>query len=186
MPNWCANSLQLTAASKEEADEFAIFLKSLQRNHDADSSQPTLFGYFVPEEWEEDEDRDTIMPNWYSWHIEHWGSKWDASMHDWAWVDDTTVVLTFDTAWSPPIETYEAMVEQGWLVSATYYESGMCFVGSWIDGEDEHYNFADCETPEAVRELIGNELDDEYDISGWMEQMIEEQAQMDAEESSNG
>ena len=178
MPNWCANSLQLTAASKEEADELSIHLKKLNIITKEGEKEPTFFGFFVPETWGEED--------WYWSRVEAWGTKWDASMNDWSWVDDTTVVLTFDTAWSPPIAAYEAMVEQGWLVSATYYEPGMCFVGSWINGEDEHYNYADCETPEAVRELIGNELDDEYGVSEWMEQALQEEAEMNVEESSNG
>ena len=57
------------------------------------------------------------------------GELSDASMHDIHWVDDRTVVMSFDTAWSPPIGVYEAMVEQGWAVSATYFEP-VWFVGS--------------------------------------------------------
>jgi hypothetical protein len=171
MPNWCNNSLQLTAASKEEAEELSIHLKKLNEDVKDGEKEPTFFGFFVPETWDEE--------NWYWSRVEAWGTKWDASMHDWAWIDDTTVVLTFDTAWSPPIATYEAMAEQGWGVSATYNEPGMCFVGSWVDGEDEHYDYADCETAEAVRELIGDDLDDEYGISEWMEEMIEEEAKME-------
>jgi hypothetical protein len=175
MPNWCTNSLQLTAATKEEADELSIHLKKLNEPTKEGEKEPTFFGFFVPETWD---DKD-----WYWNRVEAWGTKWDASMHDWAWVDDTTVVLNFDTAWSPPIEAYEAMAEQGWLVSATYYEPGMCFVGSWNDEVgSEHYDYADCDTPEAVRELVGDELDDEYGISDWMEQMLEEEKQIEAEE----
>ena len=61
----------------------------------------------------------------------------------------------------------------------------MCFVGSWVNGDEEHYDYADCDTAEEVRNLIGTELDDEYGISEWMEQMLEEENQMDAEGSSN-
>jgi hypothetical protein len=179
MPNWCSNSLQLTAASKEEADELSIHLKKLNEDVKDGEKEPTFFGFFVPETWDDE--------NWYWSRVEAWGTKWDASMHDWHWVDDLTVVMTFDTAWSPPIATYEAMSEQGWGVSATYYEPGMCFVGSWQDdGEDEHYDYAECETPEAVIELIGKDLDDEYGISEWMEQMLEEEKLIEAEESSDG
>jgi len=177
MPNWCANSLQLTAASKEEADELSIHLKKLNEDTKEGEKEPTFFGFFVPETWN-DED-------WYWNRVEAWGTKWDASMHDWSWVDDTTVVLTFDTAWSPPIAAYEAMVEQGWLVSATYHEPGMCFVGSWNDeAGSEHYDYAEYDTPEEVRNYISKDLDDEYGISDWMEQMLEEEKQMEAEESN--
>jgi len=91
------------------------------------------------------------------------------------WIDDFTVVMTFDTAWGPPIGVYEAAVEQGWGVHATYYEPGMGFVGSFVDGDDEHYDYHECDTPEEVRELVGDDLDDEFGISDWMQQMIDEE-----------
>lgn len=182
MPNWCNNSLQLTAASKEEADELHNFLKTYQDATPEGKMEKTFFGFFVPEEWEEDKDGTQTFPNWYFWRVENWGTKWDASMHDWNWVDDYTVVMAFDTAWSPPIQVYEAMMEQGWGVSATYYEPGMCFVGSWVDGEEEYYEYSQCETPEEVRELIGEELDDEFGVSDWMEQMLEDERQWEEQE----
>jgi len=162
MPNWCNNSLQLTAASKEEANEL--------RQHFEKQSEDdwTFFGFFVPETWDED--------NWYWSRVEAWGTKWDASIGSIDWVDDYTVCMTFDTAWSPPIATYEAMMEQGWGVSATYYEPGMCFTGTWSDGEDVHYDYSAVSDPQELRDLIGEELDDEYGISDWMEQMLEEEA----------
>ena len=162
MPNWCNNSLTLTAASKEEADELCQHFK----NEDTDDNW-TFFGFFVPEEWDRDD--------WYWSRVNAWGTKWDASMSHADWVDDFTVVMTFDTAWGPPIGVYEAAVEQGWGVHATYYEPGMGFVGSFVDGDDEHYDYHECDTPEEVRELVGDDLDDEFGISDWMQQMIDEE-----------
>ena len=37
--------------------------------------------------------------NWYDWHLEHWGTKWDCYSH----VEDDECNITFDTAWSTPI-----------------------------------------------------------------------------------
>lgn len=175
MPNWCNNSLQLTAASKEEANELAEFLNTYQ-DSDTPEGQPekTFFGFFVPEEWNQDD--------WYWSRVNNWGTKWDANMYDVSWVDDYTVVLGFDTAWSPPIHVYEAMSEQGWGVSATYFEPGMAFVGSWIDGVDEHYDFAEC-TSATVREVVGDDLDDEWGISEMMAQYEEEEEEYDIQTS---
>ena len=161
MPNWCSNSLTLTAASKEEADELHKHLE----NQEAEDW--TFFGFFVPEEWDED--------NWYWSRVEAWGTKWDASLEDVSWVSDTDVCLIFNTAWGPPIGVYEAAVEQGWGVHATYYEPGMGFVGSFIDGDDECYEYHSCETPEEIRDHIPGDLDEEYGISDWMQQMIDEE-----------
>jgi hypothetical protein len=52
-------------------------------------------------------------------------------------------------------------------VEATYYESGMAFVGRWYDCYDECIEFSG-ETSETVRDVIGDELDDEYGISETM------------------
>lgn len=175
MPNWCNNSLQLTAATKEEAKELCILLETLDGDTSNEENAPTFFGHFVPEQWDENE--------WYWSRVEAWGTKWDASIHSWDFVDDFTVVISFDTAWSPPIGVYNAMVEQGWGVSATYYEPGMCFVGAWVDGVEEHYEYALCETPEAIREMIGEDLDDEYGISDMMQVYLEEEKEY---EESNG
>jgi hypothetical protein len=70
---------------------------------------------------------------------------------------------------------YEAAVEQGWGVHATYYEPGMGFVGSFIDGDDEYYEYHSCQTVEEIRDHIPDDLDEEYGISDWMQQMIDEE-----------
>lgn len=44
-------------------------------------------------------------------------------------VEDDTIHLNFDSAWSPPEEVYEYLEEQGWSVWATYYEPGMEIAG---------------------------------------------------------
>ena len=67
MPNWCNNSLTLTAASKEEADELYKHLKK-----DELDEGWTFFGFFVPEEWDEDD--------WYWSRVNAWGTKWDANI----------------------------------------------------------------------------------------------------------
>ena len=66
MPNWCNNSVTLTAASKEEADELFQHMKK------EDDEGWTFFGFFVPEDWDEN--------NWYWSRVEAWGTKWDASL----------------------------------------------------------------------------------------------------------
>ena len=174
MPNWCANSLTLTAASKEEAQELCDHLS----NQDAENSIAdgwTFFGFFVPETWNEED--------WYWSRVNAWGTKWDANMAGYDWIDDYNLVMSFDTAWSPPIAVYEAAMEQGWGVVATYYEPGMCFVGSWVDGADEHYEFQEC-TSKDVRDVVGDDLDDEWGISEMMEEWERESEEYDLQETA--
>jgi hypothetical protein len=67
MPNWCANSLTLTAATKEEAQELHAHLL----NQEVDDW--TFFGFFVPETWES---RRVVL--WS--RVNSWGTKWDANL----------------------------------------------------------------------------------------------------------
>ena len=80
------------------------------------------------------------------------------------------------------------LCEQGLNVYATYYEPGMCFVGSWEDGAEEHYEYSSIEDPEELRDYIGEHLDDEYGISDWMRewQAEEEEVVIHVEESDSG
>ena len=79
MPNWCSNSLTLTAASKEEADELHKHFE------DQEAEDWTFFGFFVPEEWEQGD--------WFWSRVEAWGTKWDANLISVDWVDDLNVVM---------------------------------------------------------------------------------------------
>ena len=182
MPNWCNNSLTLIAATKEDADNLYAHLNHITKPNDSDSDA-SFFGFFLPEPDYEDGDEEDAMPGWYWWRVNNWGTKWDASIHDVDWVDDKTVNIMFDTAWSPPTGIFQAMMDQGWGVDARYYEPGMCFTGSWIDGDEEYYEYAHCETPAEIRELVGEDLDDWFGISEWLETMLEEESET---ESSDG
>jgi len=50
--------------------------------------------------------------NWYNWNNREWGTKWDACRPETVWEDTSSIQYSFDTAWSPPTELFEAMVEQ--------------------------------------------------------------------------
>jgi hypothetical protein len=173
MPNWCNNSLTLRFPTKEEAKEFNQHVdrvESESKIQDEHNNDLTILGYFVPEP-----DYNHQEQGWYWWRVENWGTKWDINLYERHFVDDYTVFLGFDTAWSPPIETYGAMTDQGVYVEASYYEPGMCFVGTWVGGDDDFYNYAEIEDPQEIRDYIGSDLDDEWNISEWMREYIEEE-----------
>ena len=185
MPNWCAKSTTLVFHDSEKATEFASHLDQMENDENAkheNGNDFTVLGFFVPEPQYND------TGDWYWWRVNNWGTKWDVSTHSVDWVDDVTCVMVFDTAWSPPITAYQAMCEQGMNVYATYYEPGMCFVGAWDDGAEEHYDYSSIEDPEELRDYIGSDLDDEYGISEWMRewQAEEEEVVIHVEESDSG
>lgn len=112
--------------------------------------------------------------NWYDFCVSRWGTKWDVDAYDTdIKIENNTIEFGFDSAWAPPVGIYEALVEDGFEVEATYYEPGMAFVGRWYMGEDECIEFGG-ETSETVRDVIGDELDDEYGISESMREYEDE------------
>jgi len=117
---------------------------------------------FVPRPPEEED-------NWYSWNTSNWGTKWDVgNKHDDIdRSDPNTVDLRFDSAWSPPVEAYRRLTELGFDVSASYYESGMAFVGEYTsDGDEDHYEIP--QTADEVENVIPPHLDEQWGISEYM------------------
>jgi len=120
MPNWTYNTLELTNEDNALLDKAA-----------AGAQEGKLFNTLVPMPDETDH---------RSWAIDNWGTKWDVQCEE-IERDGDTLSLVFDSAWSPPVNFYETLVEQGFGVEAYYLEPGMCFVGAFIDGEDECMEF---------------------------------------------
>lgn len=179
MPNWCFNAARIShedpqmiqrmvdAAEREQGGVLQEFVpcpaelldpKSTSYGGDnaADSdalriSNKEKFGY----------------ESWYDWNIANWGTKWDLCEVRVDRHDANNITLSFDTAWSPPIEAYGTLEEQGFVVEAYYYEPGMCFCGLYEDGQDNYieieettYDWASKHIPRAIDEMFG--ISDEY------------------------
>jgi len=142
--------LQITAGRTNNPDEN-------QKIVDAEESNREKYGY----------------SNWYDFCVSEWGTKWDVGgdgcvPHD----IDGGIMISFDSAWSPPIAAYEKLTEMGFEIRAFYHESGMCFAGIWEDGFDDYYEFSDMNALE-VADTLPEELDEMFCIS---EQMAEWEA----------
>lgn len=122
MPNWCQNTLTLYHEDPKMIDELENKLKL---------EEPEIFKHLRPMPQNEED--------WYSWNVEHWGTKWDASVMDSERVDENTINIVMDTAWSPPVRLYDHLVDEGYGVDAHYLEEGMGFVGRYFNGDDEEY-----------------------------------------------
>jgi len=110
--------------------------------------------------------------DWYDFCVSEWGTKWDANNITVNSDEDQLMELIFDTAWSPPLAFYNRMVEQGFEVSAYYYEPGCSFVGHWDNGADDCYEIPS--DADEVRESIPEYLDDYFGISESMEEWADE------------
>jgi hypothetical protein len=105
---------------------------------------------------------------WYDWRLEHWGTKWGIYNATCERMDANTLVLSFDTAWSPPIPVFDKLVEMGFEVSARYLDEGWMYIGEYIDGND--WSTGDVES--VVTEYP--DLDLEYGIGDRMAEWAEE------------
>jgi len=113
MPNWCYNNLDITATNDEQK---AV----LEKVSKAEAQEVWVDG----------------CNNWYDWQVQNWGTKWDPEIFGSCNYDGETLTVSFESAWAPPIAFYEWLVEQGYEVSANYYEPGMDYAGEWVNGDD--------------------------------------------------
>ena len=154
-PNWCSNSLSL---SHDNPEMISRAKKAFEEGN--------FFNEFVP--LPEDQEK-----NWYDWHLENWGSKWDIANGFIGLETPTGLEVSFDTAWSPPIAFYKKMEDLGFTVFASYREEGMGYIGEYSNGEDEcyEYDFSDDEWRNHLPDRLAEELEGEYEF--WKEYQVE-------------
>ncbi len=149
MPNHCANSLKITATTPETrkmldairaaiADEKGFFqiidpcppeLEDTRAGYPKDDREATNLEKYG-------------FAHWYDFQVARWGTKWNAYEINKLADTDDTLLIEFDTAWSPPIGIYQTMHEKGFKVEATFVEQGCDFVGYWKDGHDHTDNLS--------------------------------------------
>ena len=117
MPNWCQNKLTINAP-KEVLEKFINKHFNNQAEFD--------FATIIPEVYDDDGD------TWYDWRIAHWGTKWNACDTEVAWYPDT-LVINFNTAWSPSIEITRKLFElyPDIEIEHSFYEGGVGIAGKF-------------------------------------------------------
>lgn len=184
MPNWCNNDITLRhkdPAMVERAfkalSDGRLLSEFFPTPQDLVDTVAGFPGEDLREAHEAQEKRNLEKygyKNWYDWNVANWGTKWDIGGDDGLTqrLDENTLQASFDSAWAPPCQAYEKLIELGFYIKAYYNEPGMCFCGVW-EGDMENGFFDDyCEysgeTSKTVREVVGEELDDYYSISETM------------------
>jgi hypothetical protein len=143
MPNWCNNTVTL---SHTDTAKISDILQVCQKD------EALLFQLLRPCPPEQQED-------WYNWNVENWGTKWDVKPELLEQPDANTVTLVFETAWSPPLNLYEYLLTQGWSVSAKFHESGAAFVGDFVDGDTDTFEYGNyLEDLDALRDRVPEDL----------------------------
>ena len=171
MPNWCNNWVELThedpamitrAFDALERGEFlSEFIPVPQELRDATANFSTNEELMAKHGYSD----------WYGFCVNEWGTKWDVGEQGNNDIHPDGLLLTagFDSAWSPPIQAYEKLVDLGFSVRAMYYESGVAFCGLWDNGDDNHYNLEDMNSFD-VSQAIPQELDDMFGIVETMQE----------------
>lgn len=153
MPNWCNNTLSLhhkdpamikRASEAFENDKFASEFcpipEELQGTEasfltDGDDALVEKYGY----------------SNWYAFSVGEWGTKWDFG-GDVQLLSENDLFVSFDTAWSPPIELMYKLEALGFEVQLSYFEPGMGFVGLYTTAEGDEFYDELAEAPDDMRE----------------------------------
>lgn len=149
MPNWCQNDVTITGPAVAGIKQ-------------AISEERGIFDSVRPRPADQED-------NWYAWNVENWGTKWDVQDPIVNEETDNSILLSFDTAWGPPIALYQYLLDNGNSVDAKYLESGMCFIGEWIDGEDLYYDYG-----EDGLDIIPDHLEEFYNIREMIEGLDDE------------
>jgi hypothetical protein len=176
MPNWCENTVEIyheDPAMLERARKGFNEGKLLNEFLPVPEDLQIVAGFLgkdTPEQKElELKEQANIKKygyaNWYDWCIANWGTKWDVGGDGMEAQDiEGGLMLTFDSAWAPPISAYEKLVELGFRIRAMYYEPGMAFAGIWEDGSDDCYEYGGLNS-EQIADTLPVELDEAFGIS---------------------
>ena len=200
MPNWCENYLILEVPTKQDADIIeAVLSENRQVYEDYRKDIPEgrglpfwgeqplgLLGYLMPEPDYDGGDKELAndsvhhtFPDWYSWRVNNWGTKWEVTIEYWERDDNddgsATFSFNFDSAWGPPVGVYDHVCEkEGWSLFATYIEGGMCFGGYHEEGEDNSFDLGSRDNTDAPEWWVD-------DYSWYYDQQEEWQQEEDAE-----
>jgi hypothetical protein len=189
MPNWCSNTATISHSNPKKIDRLvqAFTGKGLMQEfypcpqdlldtrsgayHEGD---PEYAGHIQKQK---DNEAKYGYNDWYGWKVAHWGTKWDVTANSPTCVDRSpcgkTVTLSFDSAWSPPVEFYDHMRGLGFYIKAYYHESGVGFCGKWENGEND---FHDVHGPSSwVIEHIPEDIDEMFNISENMAEWEDEE-----------
>ena len=176
MPNWCNNNLTL------EHDDPAMIKRAydaLERGEFLNEFIPVPESLKIVAGFVGDPDEQAKLEaatkrnvevhgygNWYDYCVGEWGTKWDVGEQGASDIRPDGLMLhtSFDSAWSPPVNAYEKLVELGFRVNAMYYEPGMCYAGHWDNGDDNYFDLGGMNSAQVASDLPA-ELDEAFSIS---------------------
>ncbi len=206
MPNWCNNVLTLThedPAMITRAKDALDRGEFLQEFIPVPEQLQIVAGCVGDPEEQAKLEADTARNreelgygNWYDFCVGEWGTKWDVGgdgqtdIHP----DGKMLHTTFDSAWSPPVNAYDKLVELGFGVNAMYYEGGMGYAGSYDEHGDQEINIEGMSADEIEQDypeldeafcisdsMREYEAENEEELTAWIKEGAEKKTQLIAE-----
>ena len=206
MPNWCNNTLTLThedPAMITRAKDALDRGEFLQEFIPVPEQLQIVAGCVGDPEEQAKLEADTARNreelgygNWYDFCVGEWGTKWDvggdgqSDIHP----DGKMLHTTFDSAWSPPVNAYDKLVELGFGVNAMYYEGGMGYAGSYDEHGDQEINLEGMTADDIEREhpdlndafgiadsMREYEAENQEELTAWIKDGVEQKKLLVAE-----
>jgi hypothetical protein len=169
MPNWCSNSVTIRHSNAREIErviaaftqhgllnEFVPGPADLQAektgfaNAEVKAERMSRYGY----------------ESWHDWSTQHWGTKSDIGGDDtkFAELDEHTVIMDFESEWSPPLEALRTMESQGFEIMLMWDEPSMAFCGWYVTGGSEDiFNYQTWNAATA-QQRIPEKINDKFKI----------------------
>jgi len=178
MPNWCSNKIKIIG----KPEKIVKFLNQIKEKCEDGSEKALSFYKIMPEpqtkeecpeqyiiETSEDKEKAGIQEaegrpwfNWYEWHNNEWGCKWDCievsevpSAEDIVKNQMTEINIYYETPWGPAIGIMKHLLSQEEIYDLQfefmYFEPGMGFMGEMSNQgeyEEEYVEVEDEETGE--------------------------------------
>lgn len=167
MPNWCNNSLRVDSnGSRDAITKFREWLGQEGFKLNKIKPMPSELDDTTSPTREGDEEKAKLLfekygaSNWYDWHVNNWGCKWDvdAEVND----NDSLIIVNFDSAWAPPQEAIKELARQFPELEfrLSYEEPGMGFAGYDLlrDGELVDSIYVEADDKEEYRTFIIDEF----------------------------
>lgn len=164
MPNWCDNDLFIYGSEED--------LKKIKEQV-ANEAGDFDFGKIIPEPTTPDYFKDNLSfedmkehpLNWYSWRLDNWGTKWNASDSNIGQVGSGQLQVWFNTAWAPAVPVTLALSKQypNVRIEHKYIEEGndYCGVLELQNGEELDGTWEDKPSHKSL-EWLGRECVCEY------------------------
>jgi hypothetical protein len=170
MPNWCSNKLSITANTAEHIAELKEWYAYVSADTYSTEEGKGFFHRVLPTPPNMADDVATHT------QVALWGTKWEVHTFATTDYDNGSLVLEFDTAWSPPMGICMELARRGYLIRLEYFEPGMCF-GGIIENNDNiaEPNITHSDDMTNFKDEVRQELEGTFFINDWYEEEEEEE-----------